>query len=164
MLDFRFSNDPTSRNIDATASLLVQPRLWIPSGDYPGHMDWRDKALSQLGTEEKRAILAFWGTEPVGCIIYQRDPSNPLNIEIKNISIEKEARGRHVASFLLRQVEAEAPHDFPGSTDIWVDTKRANSGIIGFLLHSGYGIEATTLLPSNFAHNGEPDVVLTKPL
>lgn len=164
MLDFRFSNDPTSRNIDAAAFLLTQPRLWIPGGDYPGHMDWRDKALADLAAERKREMVAFWGNETVGGIIYQRNPADPTVVEIRNVSIENYARGRHVASFLLRQVEFEAPYDFPNVTSISCDTKLANTGFIKFMIYNGYKVTAVEVLPSNFAHNGQPDVLLTKPL
>jgi ribosomal protein S18 acetylase RimI-like enzyme len=162
MLDFRITNELSPRNLDATANLLIQPRLWIPEGDYPAHTDWRDKALAEIAAEKKRAMLAYWGNEEVGSVVYQRDPIDPRRVEVRNISIEPKARGRYVASFLLRQVEAEAPIDFPGVDEVVADTKRTNSSILAFAISNGYRIKAITALPSEFAHNGVEDVVLSK--
>jgi len=165
MLDFRFTNTPGGRNQDAIAELLIQPRLWIPSGDYPAHIDWREKALAQIVDEKKRAMIAYWGNEAVGGIVYQRDPADPTRVEVRNLSIERHARGRHVASFLLRQVEVEACVDFPGATTIVTDTKHTNTGLILFASENGYYVETVAKLDdSNFAHNGVPDVILAKDL
>jgi len=163
MLDFRFSNQIGGQNQDAVANLLIQPRLWIPRGDYPAHTEWREKAIDEIASEKKRAMIAYWGLEAIGSVVYQRDPTDPSKVEIRNLSIEPHARGRYVASFLLRQVEWEAPIDFPGTTTIVTDTKRTNSGLLAFAIENGYQIEAvTTLDGTSFAHNGVPDVVLSK--
>ncbi|HEY8992509.1 MAG TPA: GNAT family N-acetyltransferase [Candidatus Microsaccharimonas sp.] len=165
MLDFRFSNAPNSENQDAVANLLIQPRLWIPSGDYPAHLDWRDKALAEIAGDKKRAMIAYWGKEAVGSVVYQRDPTQPETIEIRNLSIEPYARGRHIASFLVRQVEREAALDFPGSTRMVTDTKRTNAGLIAFAFENGYHVETVVALDgTDFAHNGVQDVVLVKDL
>lgn len=164
MLDFRFSDTSGGRNIDATATLLIQPRLWIPSGDYPAHTEWRDKALDEIKDGRKRAMVAFWGSDAIGSIVYQRHTTEKDKVEIRNISIEPYARGRHVADFLLRQVELEAAQDFPGVVSIVTDVKRTNVGILAFALQNGYQVEAVTVLVGNFASNGVEDVVLAKNL
>ena len=165
MLDFRFSNSPNDSNQDAVARLLIQPRLWIPSGDYPAHMEWREKAIEEIKDDKKRAMIAYWGAEAVGSIVYQRHPSNPTVVEIRNVSVERHARGRHIASFLLAQTEHEAAVDFPGATMITTDTKRTNIGLLSFAAKNGYYVEAeATLDGTKFAHNGELDVVLSKDL
>lgn len=163
MLDFRFSNTSNSRNKDSVADLLVQPRLWIPGGDYPAHMEWREKALEEITADKKRAMVAYWGNEAVGSVIYQQHPIHPSVVEVRNISVERHARGRHIASFLLAQTEHEARIDFPNTTSITTDTKQANSEILSFAIRNGYTIDAENVLDeTSFAHNGEPDVVLTK--
>jgi GNAT superfamily N-acetyltransferase len=165
MLDFTFTNTPGGRNQDAIAERLIQPRLWIPQGDYPAHLEWREKAIAQIADEKKRAMIAYWGSEAVGSVVYQQDPNDPSTVEIRNLSIEPHARGRHVASFLLHQTEHEAALEFPHTTRIVTDTKRTNASLIAFGLHNGYRIDTvTTLDESSYAHNGVQDVILAKSL
>ncbi len=164
MLDFRFTNELNGKNFGATATLLMQPRLWIPGSDYPDYPEWREQALSEIAAERKRAMLAWWGREPVGSIIYQRHRKDPRQVEIKNISVEARARGRHIASFLLRQVECEALVDFPGSKAIISDTKHTNTEMLAFVVRNGYSLEPAVILESSFGHNGVGDVVFRKAL
>lgn len=166
MRDFRISNTLSPRNIDAAASLLVQPRLWIPdqSRDYPGHLEWRDKALSEIESTKKVAMVAFWGSDEVGVCVYQRHPEEPTRVEIRNLSIEPSARGRGLAPFVLRQVECEAPIDFPGATTLIADTKRTNDEMVRFAIGQGFTVQAITTLDSTFAHNNIEDIVFSKVL
>lgn len=164
MKDFHFSNETTRRHIGASAKILERPRLWIPPGTYPGYTDWIEKAIADLEAERKHGMLGWWGSDEVGGIFYQRHPTDPSILEIRNISVEPSARGRHVADFLFRQVEMEAQNEFPGVTRLVVDTKRSNTGVIGFLENSGCCIVGAQILQGNFGHNGEEDVMLTKKL
>ena len=165
MLDFTFTNTTGGRNQDAIAERLVQPRLWIPHGDYPAHLDWREKAIAQIAEDKKRAMIAYWGSDAVGSVVYQQNPKDFRTVEIRNLSIEQYARGRHVASFLLIQTEHEAAVEFLDATRIVTDTKQTNVGLIAFAIHNGYKIEAiATLDESSFAHNGVQDVILAKSL
>lgn len=164
MLEFRFSNEPSAAHTDAVANRLIQPRLWIPHGDYPGHMEWRDKALADVEAGKKRAMVAFWGSEPVGLVVYQRAPDRPAVLEIKNISVEPAVRGRHVASFLLRQTEIEGAVDFPGVTHATGDTKMTNLGIMHFLLRQDYSLSRPMHVETNYAQTNTPDIVFTKSL
>ena len=162
MLEFRFTDIRSGANRDGLARRLVQPRLWIPGGDYPAHMDWADKAISEWDDGKKRAILAYWGSEAVGAIVWQRHKSIPTALEIKNISVEPHARGRRVADFLLRQAEIEGSHDFPGVTTIVGNTKITNKAILNFAARNGYAITIPPMLETHFVHNGTPDAVFTK--
>ena len=164
MLDIRFSNQPNGRNLDATSELLRQPRLWVPGGDYPDHPDWVDMALSEIAAEQKRSMVAWMGDEQVGVLVYQRHKTSPDTVEIKNLSVQPQARGRRIADFLFRQVELEGPHDFPGATRLVGDTKVTNAAMIQFALHNGMSLVAVPTLEGTFANNGVPDVVLTKQL
>lgn len=162
MKDFRITNTPNAQNIDAVSALLVQPRLWIPFGDYPGHLEWRDKAVSEVEAEKKLAMVAWWGSEEAAVGVYQRDPSDPCRVEIRNLSVETSARGRGLAPFVLRQIECEAPVDFPGATMLIADVKRTNADMLAFALNHGFTLADTTFLDGNYSHNGIEDVVLTK--
>lgn len=144
MRDFRFSNNHTPSAINGAMGLLEAPRLWVPETDYPDYRYWLQKVEGQLG-HEKRAMMAYWGKQPVGIVMYQRHETEPGTVEIKNISVSPEARGRHVASFALRNAEIEAiQYDFPGCNRLVVDTKITNSGMIAFLTEQGYTPIAVT--------------------
>lgn len=107
-------------------------------------------------------MVAFWGDEEVGVCIYQRDPKDQNRVEIRNLSVEPSARGRGLAPFILRQVECEAPIDFPGTTILIADVKRTNVEMTHFALQQGFSILDVTTLGGTFAHNGIEDVVLGK--
>jgi RimJ/RimL family protein N-acetyltransferase len=164
MRDFRIGNELRGRHVDAVANLLIQPRLWVPYGDYPDHVEWRDKAVSEVESERKRAMVAWWGNEEVAVCIYQRDPRNAQRAEIRNLSIEPGARGRGLAPFVLQQVVCEAAYDFPGVETIVADVKRTNAEMLAFALKYGFHIKAVESLEGNYAHNGIEDVVLSRSL
>lgn len=139
MVDFRFSNEQTPSNTASVVSLLEKPRLWIPGTDYPDYAEWLGKTSEELETEQKRAMIAFLGHEPVGSVVYQRHKTKPTVLEIKNISVSPDVRGRYVAGFLLRNTEIEgAKHDFPECTEIAVDTKVDNLAMTAFLMAQHY--------------------------
>lgn len=164
MKDFQIGNELNARHVDAVANLLVQPRLWVPCGDYPGHIEWRDKAVAEVEGERKRAMVAWWGNDEAAVCIYQQDPTNPHRVEIRNLSVEQSARGRGLAPFVLQQVLCEAENDFPGAETVIADVKRTNADMLSFALKHGFQIEATGFLDGSYAHNGTEDVVLTKSL
>ena len=143
MVDFHITNELSNPQIADVTDLLRKPRLWIPTEkDYPSHRDWLDKSEAQLASGSKRAMTAYMGSKAIGTVIYQRDPQSPSNLEIRNISVSPDARGRYVGAFLLRNAEVEAvQHDFPGVERISVDTKATNVEMINFLLSQGYEIE-----------------------
>ncbi|MGB4966728.1 MAG: GNAT family N-acetyltransferase, partial [Candidatus Saccharimonadales bacterium] len=151
------------RNVDAVAVALDQPRLWIPGGDYPAHATWAQQALGELEAGQKRAMVAYWGKEVVGAVVYQRSKARSTELEIKNLSIEPYARGRHIADFLMKQVEIEGVHDFPGCTAIVADTKITNKGLLAFVSGIGYRVQGVTELQS-MGQNGTADVLLRKDL
>jgi ribosomal protein S18 acetylase RimI-like enzyme len=160
MLDFRFSNEQTSGHTAGVMSVLEKPRLWIPTKDYPDYFDWLGKVGEELEDQQKRAMVAYQGKEPVGSIVYQRCKTNPSVLEIKNISVNPDLRGRHIASFLLRNTEIEGSHyDFPGCTEVVVDTKLDNHDMAAFLIAQSY-------LPSRirdlYGLTGVADIILAK--
>jgi hypothetical protein len=164
MKDFRVTNSTTTPNIDATATLLIQPRLWTPPGDYPGHLDWRDRAIADVAENRKGAMVAWWGTESVGVCIYQRHANDPSKLEIRNLSIERSAQGRGLAPFLLRQVECEGLIEFPQVEIAVADVKLSNTAMLAFAVRCGYRPHTTTIVKGKSIHNGEPEVVLVKRL
>lgn len=109
MKEFRFNNDYTSAEVADIVDVLRRPRLWIPTEkDYPNHGSWLDETEDLIISGKKRAMAAYMGNDAVGTVIYQRDPNQPQSLEIRNISVSADARGRYVGGFLLRNAEIEA--------------------------------------------------------
>lgn len=137
------TTDETVARADEVVDFLRGPRLWIPRTDYPDFDDWLQKSWIQLRSEIKRAILAIQGGEVVGVVIYQPHLQNLGCLEIKNISVRPDARGRHIASFLLRNAEIEGAADF-GCRRVVVDTKARNREMRCYLKANGYGVLKTS--------------------
>lgn len=163
MAKFRITNEHRRSEVGNVIDVLRRPRLWIPTDkDYPDHGSWLEKTEFEIGTDKKRAFLAYSSSKPVGTIVYQRHEDSPEVLEIRNISILPEAQGRYLGSFLLRNTEIEgATNDFPDVTKIMVDTKTTNTGMICFLIEHGYGVHEITDL---YGLGTGLDVVLIKSL
>lgn len=146
MAEFRFTNDHSSSDLGHVADVLLRPRLWIPTeSDYPTHGDWVQKTEAQLAADSKRAMMAYYGPVSVGTVVYQQHKTRPEAVEIKNISVSDDMRGRYVGSFLLRNAEIEAiTTDFPDCTTVVGDTKITNVDMIKFVLDHGYTVEEIT--------------------
>lgn len=67
----------------------------------------------------------------------------PEALEVKNITVRPDQRGRHIASFLLRNAEIEGRADFQ-STHVLVDTKARNFPIRAYLTKNGYHVKGVT--------------------
>lgn len=142
MTEFRFTNDHSSSGVADVVDVLRQPRLWIPTQeDYPGHAEWLDKTEALIGSGQKRAMSAHMGRDAIGAVIYQQSLDTPSTVEIRNISVLPDARGRYVGAFLLRTAEIEARrNDFKGVEQFVVDTKLPNEEMISFVQSQGYSI------------------------
>jgi ribosomal protein S18 acetylase RimI-like enzyme len=143
MADFRFTNEHSPSELGNVVGVLERPRLWIPSTtDYPDYLDWVQKTEAQIAKGNKRAMLGYAGRVPIGTVVYQRHETRPYMVEIRNISVSPDARGRYVGSFLLRNTEVEATTvDYPECSGVVVDTKTTNTEMIGFLMDHGYRLE-----------------------
>ena len=139
MVDFLFTTEQTWSRADEVVDYLRRPRLWVPRSDYPDFEDWLGRTHLQLKSEAKRTILALHGGAIVGAVVYQPHRGAPGLLEIKNITVAPSARGRHVASFLLRNAEIEGNQDY-GSHSVVVDTKMRNISMRAFLHRCGYRV------------------------
>ena len=146
MTEFKFTNDHSPSQIGNIIDVLRRPRLWIPTEqDYPNHDVWLDRVEAQVLAGTKRAMLAYHEGRPVGAVVYQRHTDRSDVLEIKNISVDPEAAGRYVGSFLLHNSVLEAEKvDFPGVEEVTVDTKQTNRGMIKFLLDHEYVLQEVT--------------------
>lgn len=159
-MNFVFTTDETCKRADEVLDYLRGPRLWIPALDYPDFSGWLAKTHAQLKTEEKRALLALSYGNVVGAIIYQRHKTVPEALEVKNITVRPDQRGRHIASFLLRNAEIEGTADYQ-STHVLVDTKASNLPIRAYLGKNGYHVRGITDL---YGLGAGEDIVFTKRL
>ena len=102
------------------------------------------------------------GKNTVGAVIYQGIVNQPRTLELRNISVSDDARGRYVGAFLLRNTEVEATqNDFPGIEEVIVDTKSTNIEMLAFLESQGYGVKEITDL---YGLGTGLDVVMSKSL
>jgi ribosomal protein S18 acetylase RimI-like enzyme len=160
MRDFRFSNEHSSGLHEGAIDVLSRPRLWIPEDDYPDYYEWLEKVEAQLEDGRKRAMVAYSGRQAVGAIVYQRHEANLDTVEIKNISVQPDMRGRYVGSFLLSNTAVAATgYDFPECDRLMVDTKISNTDMINFLIRHGYTI--TEICDLYYLGAGD-DAVMTK--
>ena len=136
-MDFRFTNDYPVSKLEEIVSYLLGPRLWIPQTDYPDFLDWAGKTYAELKKENKRAIIALSGKEIVGAAIYQRHKKYSEALEIKNITVRPDVRGRYVANFLMRNTEVEGAQEFNSNYAI-CDAKAKNFSVRYFLLKNRY--------------------------
>jgi ribosomal protein S18 acetylase RimI-like enzyme len=157
-VDLRVTDQLAGR-LDAVLGFLEGPRLWVPRQDYPDFMDWLHKAHGELQTGQKRAVVCLEGPQVLGSVIYQPHRALRGVLELKNISVRPEARGRLLASFLLRQ--AELAGIALGLRTVTVDAKARNFGIRSFLLSQRYRPSNITDL---YGLGAGDDIVYTKVL
>ena len=138
-MDFRFTNDYPVSRLDEAVSFLVGPRLWIPQNDYPDFLDWAQKIHGELKRDVKRAIIALSRNNIIGVVIYQRHKKDKTTLEIKNLTVRPDARGRYITSFLLKNAEGEGARAFYNKL-ITCDAKARNLEIMHFLLRHHYKI------------------------
>jgi len=113
-MEFVFTTEASIARADEIIAFLSGPRWGIGVADYPDHLAWLQKVHRELKSEDKRALLTLARGNVVGAIVYQRHRALPGVLELKNITVRPDERGRHIASFLLRNAEIEG-----GTTSTW---------------------------------------------
>lgn len=131
-MNFSFTSDIDKLRI---IRFLAGPRLWMPRSSYPDYMDWLAKIDREIDSGIKRALSCYSGTKLVGAAVFQRHKTIPQFLEIKNLTIAPEVGRRFVASFLVRNVEAEARDKF---THTICDAKKDNIVMRQFLTSNKY--------------------------
>ncbi|PIT88067.1 MAG: hypothetical protein COU29_03575 [Candidatus Magasanikbacteria bacterium CG10_big_fil_rev_8_21_14_0_10_36_32] len=142
-MDFRFTNEyPTSR-LDEIVNYLLGPRLWTPHANYPDFEDWVQKTHQEIKDGNKRVIIALSLNQIVGVMVYQRHKKYTKTLELKNLTVRPDLRGRYLASFLIKNAEIEGTMEF-GSVNVLCDAKANNFGIRLFLTQHRYQIVGET--------------------
>ena len=139
LMDFRFTTEYPLSRLDEIVSYLLGPRLWIPQTDYPDFSDWAQKSHQEIKRESKRALIALSRQEIVGVAIYQRHKKIKETLEVKNLTVRPDQRGRYIASFLMRNAEVEGARDFK-ATKVVCDAKANNFSVQSFLVRHHYSI------------------------
>ena len=126
-IDFTFRNiEP--RSLDPAMQFIASQNL-----GYPNYERWVEKAREELSFGIKHRILNYSNRIVVGDVIFQRHKQLANILEIKNIRIHPELRGRNFASFMLRQAELEM-----SSKAVIVDARANQKDMIYFLTSRGY--------------------------
>lgn len=142
-MDFRFTTEYPLSRLDEIISYLLGPRLWFPRTDYPDFEEWAMRAYIEIKKETKRVIVALSQDQLVGVIVYQRHKQFSEALELKNLTIRPDQRGRHIASFLIKNAEIEGAGEF-GVDRVFCDIKMNNLEMRMFLMQHQYRIIATT--------------------
>lgn len=138
-MEYRFTTEFAESKIDEIVHFLLGPRLWVPATDYPDFLDWADRCVAQLKHQHKRAVLCMQGMALVGVALYQRHKQYADTLEIKNLTVLPQVRGRYIASFLLRNAEVEGQRDFASQWAVG-DAKSTNYSVAQFMTRHHYAI------------------------
>jgi ribosomal protein S18 acetylase RimI-like enzyme len=130
------------RRADEVIDFLAGPRLFIPRADYPDFDAWAQRAHGQLKAQSKRAMVALERCAVIGVVLYQRHKTLAGTLEVKNVTVRPDRRGRYLASFLLRNAELEGAREF-GCARVVADAKARNAAIRLFLLQHRYRVLAS---------------------
>ena len=161
MIDFHLTDEMNPSSAAQVAGHLRRPRLWIPTEEDYGsrqHAHWLEKTEAELISGDRSALLATFGRVAAGVIVLRPEPDHPEIIGIRNISINPDFTGRHVAAFALRNAEFLAREAHPEATEITIDTKVTNHDMLSFLKSQHYSPREIV----DLYQSGKPDVVLSK--
>jgi ribosomal protein S18 acetylase RimI-like enzyme len=164
-MEFRFTDTVRSEEVLAH---LAKPRLWIEDSalEYPGYEQWLEVADRDLHSGMKMAMSGYYNGQYIGLVLFQRHKIRPTILEIKNVSLlpkvaKVSLRRRHVGSFLMHQVFAEASSYFPGVREAIVDTRENNLPMRSFLGAVGFREAERVML---YPESGQMDVVMRRRL
>lgn len=126
----------TFKDISSTADIsLVKDFMIEQSLGYPNYEAWVERASHEMDAGYKQAVMAFYNGKMVGDIVFQPHKEIDKILEIKNIRVHEEVRGRNVANFMLKQIE----FNFKNKYDAFiVDAPKEKQDIKGLLLSTGY--------------------------
>ena len=149
--DFTFRTAASLKDYRAVIDFLSKQDL-----GYPGYQDWVQRAEAELLTGYKNVILGINGNRVVSDVMFQ--PHKQLGgrvIEVKNIRVDEQLRGRYFAGFMMRQLQTEVSEE---SDCILVDARSSPTDVISMLKSLGYvEVTRTPLYDTN-----EQDVVMTR--
>lgn len=146
--------DYSFRGIDGTNTISsAVDFLAAQSLGYPNYAYWVEKAETEMRLGIKGGVIAYNNGRIAGDVVYQPHKSLLGIVELKNIRIHPEVRGRRFASFMLRQAELESRGNL-----FLVDTRRDQMDMVRFLLSEGYSPIASIPL----YEEGVDDVVFAK--
>ncbi len=161
-MNIRFTDEMNPTRAAKVAGVLKGERLLIPTQEDYGskHDEWVAKAEAELATGGVRfAMLAELNNRPVGAFVW-RCAEEPGVVDLRNISIDPGAAGRHFATFMMRNVPYSVRDTHPDAEIIRVDTKTTNTAMLGFLAQEGYRLTEI----SDLYNSGKPDAILEKTL
>lgn len=127
------------------------------------HARWVAKTEAELAQDKRFAILATSDGRGAGALIW-RPGDEPGHIDLRNISIAPDMRGRHLGTFCMNQffflakeyVQQAEEQQSASELVISVDTKLTNLEMIAFLKSTGFATKEV----SDLYDSGKLDVVM----
>ena len=155
-----FTDEMNPTRAAKVTDVLRAPRLWIPTAeDYgPGHKDWLAKVEHELTVGAGHALHAQVDGHSAGAVIWRPSETDPMVMDIRNISIDPAMNGRYFGAFMLRNAEFLMHQQYSGVRTVQVDTKTTNPDMRAFLARQGY----TEVGVADLYGSGKLDVLLHK--
>ncbi len=105
--DFHFTTLRDSHELGDLIAFMHRQDL-----GYPRYHEWVDRARTELAAGYKGSILAYSGGRLAGNLVFQPHKTVTSLLEIKNLRIHDQYRGRDFARFMVRQLEVEAQGNY----------------------------------------------------
>ena len=162
IMNIRINDEMNPARAAKVMDVLRAPRLWIPTyEDYGASVEgWLGKVEQELIDGKRHALYAQVGRQASGTVVWRPDIDDTSMIDIRNISIDPQVKGRYFGAFMVRNVEQLAREQYPNASTVRVDTKATNIDMLAFLARQGYSQQGTF----DLYNSNKSDVILHKSL
>ncbi len=148
---FEFTDIESVEELNQCIDFLYKQDL-----SYPNYRGWVPKCKAELVDGYKKGIITFFERRIVGDVIYQPHKKNPGFLEVKNLRVHPQIRGRYCPTFMLKQVVVENPN----YDAMIVDAPSEFPNVIAFFESCGF----IPILSKPLYDDGAPDIVMIKPI
>ncbi len=144
-MHYEFKQVSDQKDLRLLGRFIHEHALW-----YPRYDDWVEYVcIPEIDTGTKKAVVCWAEGTIVGNIIFQRHKQLPRTIELKNLRINPNMRGRGIAHFLVKQLETDARQQ--GIERVIGDTDERRKDILALMQYMGYTFIQSTSLYSQDA-------------
>lgn len=131
MLPITFKEIEDEKELNQLKFFMIQNPEFYPKNIYFPWID--EKCIPRVESGEYKTIISLSEGLVIGNLVYRY--LNKNQIEIKNLRVRPEKRGRDIGHFMLTQMEKENSN-FSIKTDVTIK----NLSMINFLIRNGYTI------------------------
>jgi len=150
-VNFNFRQAETIKDFDRLRLALLEQPL-----NYRGYLPWVGRAMDEVFSGYKEAMLAFYDNYLIGYLLSQPSKTTKGFREMKSARVLEEFQRRLVLSFMMRWEEVEAKK--AGNLAMICDTRLYD--VANLLRCNGY----REIARADLYHEGFEDIVFAKPL